>query len=95
VRVSTKALVDQGSSHKKNKSRKAKSTVADLPEKTCMNFGAILIPNIKAYVGSLPAWADIDVDVLKELWSDSNHDIICGWDKDDHVRQLICTAIYM
>jgi hypothetical protein len=54
---------------KKDKLKKGKATMHDLPPVTGMKFGAILIPNVKAYVGSIPAWAEPNVGMLKTMWS--------------------------
>jgi hypothetical protein len=87
--------VYQGSTQKKkNKGRKGKATLNDLPPKTVMKFGAFLVPNVKAYVGTLPAWAEPDLKFLQQLWDDLYIDIECGWEKDDPVHSLVCLCCH-
>ena len=72
------------------KGRKGKVTLRDLPNKTVMRLGAVLIPNIKVYMGSIPAWAEPDLDIIKTIWVKTNVGILCGWEKD--VSQLLTVS---
>lgn len=78
----------------KEKSRKGKATLRDLPDQATIKFSALYIPNVKLYVGTLPAWAEPDVGVLKEIWDNIYAKIECSWDKDETTRLLVRQTTY-
>jgi hypothetical protein len=90
VRATVTGSADQSEKPKDPKGRRGKATLSDLPSGTKMRFSVILIPNIKAYVGSIPAWVEPDLDIIKTMWAETNIGIVCGWEKDDPAHLLVC-----
>lgn len=79
---------------KPNKGRKAKVNLHDLPRGAGPKFGALFIPLIRAYAGIVPAWTDPQIPTYRKHWKNVyGGDLICGWEKDDPVRVLVCDSI--
>jgi hypothetical protein len=77
----------------KERGRKGKVTMMDLPTQTATWFGSVFIPNVKACVGLIPAWSEPSVDMLKKLWDEvyslDDIQVQVGWEPNDTVPVLV------